>query len=82
MMEVLAHVDKNDLLPPQLVIRALAHNSNVTLGVIKVIIFRFQNYLKNKLRTSVPFDPPIFRVQVHSSDAKEYFQCLTMVART
>eukprot|EP00053_Salpingoeca_punica_P016663 m.158284 g.158284 ORF g.158284 m.158284 type:complete len:971 (+) comp17016_c0_seq1:203-3115(+) len=38
--EVLAHIDKHNLLPPLMVIDALSHNSNATLSVIKDYITR------------------------------------------
>ncbi|XP_077990077.1 vacuolar protein sorting-associated protein 11 homolog [Glandiceps talaboti] len=39
-MEVLAHIDKRNLLPPLLVIQTLAHNSTATLSVVKDYIIR------------------------------------------
>ncbi len=37
-MEVLAHVDRRNLLPPLLVVQTLAHNSTATLAVVKVTV--------------------------------------------
>ncbi len=35
-VEVLAHIDRRNLLPPLLVVQTLAHNSTATLAVVKV----------------------------------------------
>ncbi|CAG2230700.1 PEP5 [Mytilus edulis] len=40
LMDVLAHIDKKNLLPPLLVIQTLAHNSTATLSVVKDYIIR------------------------------------------
>ena len=34
--EVLTHIEKQNLLPPLLVVQTLAHNSTATLGIIRV----------------------------------------------
>jgi hypothetical protein len=37
--EILQHIDKNNLLPPLMVVDALSHNSTASLSVIKVGAF-------------------------------------------